>query len=364
MFPDEMGELLDFLLNTQRLPEAEAEADLLVGADSLGSLEPTIGELEERGYDVLQVPESDISVEEDGVYIGDREAAEFAGTDFLLRNKRGYRNADYLPELRQSGIDFLNEPEGAEVCDDKLATKQVLEQFGISTTDTYWSQEELDMALASGQKVAAKLSEGSHGAGFEVLEPGAREDFEPDRVYEELVDHWNDPHVEERRAVVFAGSSENRIIESQTRQSVGEYEPKNVANGGSYQDPDIYFEDEFETLWDTADVLGGGLLGIDYTVDTRTGEAKIIEANSTVQLGGIRNAASSNGYDLDEELADALETEIGGTEEYIGRVAAGHLEERAVYREKEGGPDDLPETQSPETPRPEGYRPQVTEAEG
>lgn len=358
-----MGELIDFFLNTRRLPEGQAAADLIVGADSLGSLAPTIAELEGRGYDILQVPESDISVEEDGFHIGDRHADEFSGTCFLLRNKRGYRNADYLPELRRHGIEFLNEPEGAAVCDDKLATKEVLEQFGVPTTDTYWNQDELNAALASGQQVVAKLSDGSHGEGFQVLEPGQREQFDSDRVYEELIDHWNNPHVEERRAVVFEGSNQNRIVESQTRQDVGEYEPKNVANGGFYSDPDVYFGQEFEALWDTAEILGGGLLGIDYTVDTRTGETKIIEANSTVQLNGIRSAAENNGHDLDEELADVLEAQIEG-EEYLGRTAAGHLEERTVYQESSPELENLTELESPETPGATDYGPEVGEVSG
>ncbi|MFB6204837.1 MAG: RimK family alpha-L-glutamate ligase [Candidatus Nanohaloarchaea archaeon] len=322
-------------LEDRETPEI-MDSDLLLAADRQLSLSPVIDELEDRGYSVHQFNSDDIEYQDNEAYIDGVSASLLEDKTVLHRNKRGFEDhAGELEELAEHGLDFINTPEGSDISNDKNRTKKALKRHGVQTPETYTTEEEVETALEEGP-VIKKPDDQSRGREVEVLRPEEDLEFDTDKIYEECIDHWN-TGVEERRAVVFAGSHENRIIETKTREGE-EYEPKNIANGGAYRDPDELYLEEFETLWDSADALGGGLLGIDYTV-TPDGETTVLEVNSTVGLDGIRSASDQ---DIDSEIADMVEKELEPSG-YHRRTYSGHLEERL-----ETGRYLEPET--PETP--------------
>ncbi|MFB6182869.1 MAG: RimK family alpha-L-glutamate ligase [Candidatus Nanohaloarchaea archaeon] len=314
------------------------EADLLIAADKLTSFSEVKDKLEEKGIETYQIKNEDLNLKEGK--IKNTPIEELKGKETILRNRRGFEEESR--KLERLPLDFINKPRYAEAADDKLATKEILNRSNINTPETYLSKKQIESELEKGNKVVEKDRNGSKGRGFNVLEPGDEIELQPDKIYEEFVDHYENENIEERRAIVYNGKTQNKIIESQTREndsgiissilsSAEKYLPKNISAGGEYKEPGKYLEEEFETLWDTAEAFNEGLLGVDYTVDTETGETSIIEVNSTVGLNGMR---SQSDEDIDEMIATSIEEDLKN-ENYRGRTYSNHLNQNYLDGETE-----------------------------
>lgn len=319
------------------LPEDVLEADLLYGSAHVGdSLSPVVEKLEDRGHDVEMFDEDDIERKGGEVYLKGVPSYELGGKDMIWRrvgfvDAAGEWNkilAD-LEQLRRDGVRTLPTPRGAVDCDDKKRTKRRLKDRGVKATRSYENYEDVKEAQEEGKMVVEKPVNRSGGVGVRFLEPEDPVDFNPDNVYEEFVNHYDDPHTVERRAVVFTGDNVNQLVEVKNRE-LKEYDgvprPKNISNNGSYSHLDLHesplIDREMEELLDASEAMGGGLLGVDYTTDLRTGETTIIEVNSNVGLKGIREASNVDIYD---ELADSIGKELN--DEPVGRTCSDHLEE-------------------------------------
>lgn len=323
------------------------EVDMFYGSNCRDdSLEPVVGELERRGYNVERITMSDIG---DGKIDG-TAAESFRGTPLVYRRKKGFghpndrRDRQILSELTELGLrgmDVLPAAEAVPGSDDKRRGKLQLSLAGVKSVKHYRSREAVEQARSMGKTLMEKPNDLSQGQEVRPVHPGEVLDYDEEKLYEELIDHYSDgsPWVE-RRAVTFTGRSAHRVVEVKDRElkqrrNTDDYRPKNISNGnGTYADLDPeespFDLEEADTLLRATEALGGGVQGIDYVKNLDTGEIRIIEGNSNVGLSGIRQHSE---LDIYSELADVLEQEIEGENH---RGFSDHLDQ---YRPKIEDPD-------------------------
>ena len=288
--------------------ELDDDKTVYYGSNVKDSVYGVLEELEDIGYDTERVSSKKIK---------SMDADDFNGP-LLLRSKRGFndeRTKRKLDILQKQGVDILPSPRGADAANDKLASKQVLNKSlnrvpKASTTDTYSSPDSLMRARFLREDIVQKPRKGSHGNGFEIISPEDELELNPDCIYEKKIDHWSDPNIDERRALMYVGQNEEKVIDIKTRKAKTNKEiPKNFNNGGSYSEPDLVLQNELEGALASGRAVDGGVIAVDYTLNKRTGEFEAIEINSTVQTHGIKEYSE---IDIDQKTAEYIDNDLKG----------------------------------------------------
>lgn len=287
---------------------SQPDKTVYYGSNVKDSVHSVLEELEDLGYDTERVSSKKIKR---------MDADDFDGP-MLLRSKRGFNDEKTkrkLDMLQKQGVDILPSPRGAQAANDKLASKQILNRSlsrvpNASTTDTYNSPESLRRARLFGRDIVQKPRRGSHGNGFEILSPEDEFELDPDCIYEKKIDHWSNPNIDERRALMYVGKNEEKVIDIKTREAKTNKEiPKNFNNGGSYSEPDLVLQNELEGALASGRAVEGGVVAVDYTLNKKTGEFEAIEVNSTVQTHGIRDYSE---IDIDQKTAEYIDNDLKG----------------------------------------------------
>lgn len=313
---------------------SERDKTIYYGSNAKDSVYGVIEELDELGYDTQRVSSKKVR----------RMDAEDFNGPLLLRSKRGFnddKTKRKLDILQKQGVDILPSPRGAEAANDKLASKHVLnrnlrEVVNASTTDTYNNPDSFMKAKLMGEEIVEKPRKGSHGEGFQILQPDDEFDIDPACIYEKKVDHWNNPNIDERRALMYVGQNEEKVIDIKTRKARTDKEiPKNFNNGGSYSEPNFVTQNELEGAIASGRAVDGGIVAVDYTLNKMTGEFEAIEVNSTVQTDGIKKYSE---VDIDQKTAEYIDNDLKG---YSTKgLAAEHIQEKIslpeLVREKYG----------------------------
>lgn len=269
------------------------------------------GELVERDLDVTDLAPGDIEEIDGELYIDGVHASALRDKTVFYRQKMflaGLEDEEKAEKLGQVqaleedyGLDFINSSHGATVCDDKQATKDVLEDAyaevdGVDVPDTYTSMDDIAQ-LDEEETVVKKTREGSCGNGVEFLEAGEVEDFEEDVFYEEFVDHYTEG--KDMRGFVIDGKPvgfAERTLESD------EIEPKNLANDGHYRESGEVNWNEVYAVREASDALDVDVAAVDY-VKQDDGSVKVLEVNATPGTK-IDDLLDNNLYG---EIADHIE---------------------------------------------------------
>lgn len=306
---------------------SQTDQTVYYGSNSKDSVHGVIEELDELGYDTQRVSSKKVRK---------MDADDFNGP-LLLRSKRGFNDDKIkrkLKTLQKQGVDILPSPKGADAANDKLASKQVLNKSlreinNASTTDTYNTPESFMKARLMNQEIVEKPRKGSHGNGFQILQPDEEFDIDPECIYERKVDHWKNPDIEERRALMYVGKTEEKVIDVKTRKAKTNKEvPKNFNNGGTYTDPEFVTENELQGALASGRAVDGGIVAVDYTLNKKTGEFEAIEVNSTVQTDGIKEYSE---IDIDKRTAEYIDNDLNG---YATKgLASNHIQEKIDFPE-------------------------------
>ncbi|MFB6190457.1 MAG: hypothetical protein ABEJ91_02700 [Candidatus Nanohaloarchaea archaeon] len=305
-------------------------------------MEGVVEELEGRDYRVRNFSREDI----------DREEQELAGTSYevldgtsmVVRSKRGFFPEDRwergealreLTELEQH-LEPVTGARESFLMNDKETDLAQLQEHGVGTVERYLDEEGVRRAQERGEWVVEKTPEGMGGDGVHIYGPGTEFEYDPDRIYEECIDHWTaESPWEERRAYGIRVSGEEGftskvtgVVERQLES--GKKEPKNMSGDGRATVPGEVRETEIETMHDVLEATGDSILGVDYLVNQETGEVKVIERNSNA---GWKYSNEALDYDLNREFADVLEQKIEG-EDYEGFSVSSGLEK--LIKEDEG----------------------------
>jgi glutathione synthase/RimK-type ligase-like ATP-grasp enzyme len=302
--------------------EEQRDQTVYYGSNVKDSVHEVIEELDELGYDTQRVSSKKVRR---------MDAEDFEGP-LLLRSKRGFddeKTKRKLDMLQKQGVDILPSPKGAEAANDKLSSKQRLNRnlrrvSNASTTTTYDSADKFLKAKMTGEEIVEKPRRGSHGEGFQILQPDEEFEIDPDCIYEKKVDHWNNPDIEERRALMYVGKNEEKVVDVKTRKAKTNKEiPKNFNNGGSYIDPEFVTKNELEGALASGRAVDGGIVAVDYTLNKKTGEFKAIEPNSTVQIDGIRQYSD---IDINKKTAEYIDNDLKGYS--TQGLAAEHIQQK------------------------------------
>lgn len=294
----------------ENVVEKRSQPDKTVyyGSNVKDSVHGVLEELEDIGYETERISSKKIRR---------MDADDFNGP-LLLRSKRGFndeKTTRKLDMLQKQGVDILPSPRGAQTANDKLASKKVLNRNlskvpNASTTETYSSPQGLMKARLLGEDIVQKPRRGSHGNGFEILDPSDGFELDPECIYEKKIDHWNNPDIDERRALMYVGKNEEKVIDIKTREAKTNKEiPKNFNNGGSYSEPDLVLRNELEGALASGRAVDGGVVAVDYTLNKKTGEFEAIEVNSTVQTHGIKDYSE---IDIDQKTAEYIDNDLRG----------------------------------------------------
>lgn len=273
------------------------------------------GELLERGIDVTDLKPGDITEQDGELYVDGVHASMLRGKTVFYRQKMflaglsDEERESVLDEIRileeDYGLDFVNPSLGSSVCDDKTATKDVLEEAysgidGVGVPDTYTSLDEI-AELDEDEIVVRKAREGSCGEGVEFVEAGDINEFDDNVFYEEFVDHY-DRGKDMRGFLV----NDRPVGFAERAMDTESLEPKNLANDGHYEASEAVNWNEVYAVAEAGKALDMDIAAVDY-VKQEDGSVKVLEVNATP------------GTKINEIMDRDLYSEIGD-----------HLEERAV----------------------------------
>lgn len=308
------------------------EADLLYATSRKTEMrENVIQELDSRGLEVAELGPGDIEEDDGDIYL-DGTPAEDLDTTVFYREKRFLEGAEdredakeYMKTLGADyGIDFVNSPAGAEIADSKEKTKDVLEEAysgidDVEVPETYETLEDLE-DLEAENLVTRKEGEGSLGRGIDFLEAGEIDDLDGDAVYEEFIDHYSG-NAKDMRAFVVGGEP---VTVKERVKDTDEPEPKNIASGGHYEDPDSVSLKGVEAASIASESLDMPVAAVDYA-ELEDGSVKVYEVNSTAQTS-IDSKMDDDLYGL---ITDYLEEEAGEEDAPDGDIIAETAGEKA-----------------------------------